>query len=159
MTQWSSEERDALIGSLASFRRAMMRDGFLGAVAATTALDLSLPQMAVLFLLDKEGGTTAGEVARLTGRSPSATSRFLDQLVKLGLVERTEDPEDRRQKRITIANPGRELVHTIEAGRAEAQLTLMEQLSLDERRQVMAAMQLLAEAARRRTDHGRNDLG
>jgi DNA-binding MarR family transcriptional regulator len=146
------QEREELIAALASMRRVMMRDGFLGALAATAALELSLPQTAVLFLMDKEGGTTAGEVARLTGRSPSATSRFLDQLVKLGLVERTEDPQDRRQKRLSITADGRALVEAIETRRAEAQLRLMERLTVDERRQVMGAFKLLAEAARGRTD-------
>jgi DNA-binding MarR family transcriptional regulator len=150
--QWSDEERDELVGLLGTLRRVMMRDGLLGAVAATAALELSLPQTAVLFLMSKEGSTTAGEVARLTGRSPSATSRFLDQLVKLGLVTRTEDPQDRRQKRLHITPAGSALVGQIETRRAEAQLGLMAKLDEAERRHVLEAFRLLARAAEGGTD-------
>lgn len=150
--QWSEAERDELVGLLGTLRRVMMRDGLLGAVAATAALELSMPQTAVLFLMSREGSSTAGEVARLTGRSPSATSRFLDQLVKLGLATRTEDPQDRRQKRLHITPAGRELVARIETRRAEAQLELMARLSEAERRRVLEAFRLLARAAEGRTE-------
>src|SRR4029434_786246 len=42
--------------------------------------------------------------------SPPATSHLIDRMVVAGLVGRSEDPIDRRHKRIAITATGRELI-------------------------------------------------
>ena len=101
-------------------------------------------------LLDAEGSSTVGDLAGDLGRSLSATSRLLDQLVRRGLVTREEDPDDRRVKRVALAEPGKALIERVQRQRAEAQLSVMAALSEAERADVMRAMALLAEAAARR---------
>ncbi len=58
--------------------------------------DFSLAQVAALYLLDDEGELTIKQVAEKIGRSLSASSRLLDQLVERGFVDRREDQQDRR---------------------------------------------------------------
>src|SRR5215210_7076715 len=51
---------------------------------------------------------TLNEVARLVGRGAPAVSRSVDSLVRSGLVERTQDPENRRRLALRITEKGRE---------------------------------------------------
>ncbi|MCC6988714.1 MAG: MarR family transcriptional regulator [Acidobacteria bacterium] len=112
--------------------------------------DLSVAQMATLMLLESEGGSTVGDLANDLGRSLSATSRLLDQMVRRGLVQRQESEHDRRVKRVTLDDAGRELIGRVQRRRAEAQFAIMAALPDDDRHLVMQAMGLLAEAAARR---------
>ncbi len=112
--------------------------------------DFSFPQLATLFLLDEAGELTIKQVTEVLGRSVSATSRLLDQLVERGLVSRREDERDRRAKRVAITESGRALITTLEQRRADVQIAVMEYLSAEERANVTRAMALLAEAGKRR---------
>lgn len=133
-------------------RRAMARDFMAHAISSLAASELSLLQMASLLLLDDGVERGVKEMAGRLGRSLSATSRLLEQLVKRGLVTRREDPEDRRARRVALSPAGRELLAALIERRAEAQLQLMEALTPEEREHVARGMTLLAEAARRKTD-------
>ncbi len=106
--------------------------------------------MVTLLLLDEEGELSIKQIAELLGRSVSATSRLIDQLVERGLVSRHEDEQDRRMKRVAITEQGRTFIATLERRRAEVQLVVMEHLSLEEQAVVAQAMALLAEASQRR---------
>jgi DNA-binding MarR family transcriptional regulator len=122
--------------------------------------DYSLPQMATLLLLDDEGELTIKRVTELLGRSISATSRLLDQLVVRGMISRREDERDRRTKRVAITEQGRALIMTLEQRRADAQIALMEYLSAEEQAEVTWAMVMLAEAGKRRkTQYGHPETG
>ncbi len=106
--------------------------------------------MATLLLLDEEGELSIKQIAELLGRSISATSRLIDQLVERGLVSRREDEQDRRMKRVAITEQGRTFIATLERQRAEVQLVVMEHLSVEEQAVVAQAMALLAKASQRR---------
>jgi DNA-binding MarR family transcriptional regulator len=143
-------EADRLTRSLTALRHAVLRDGFLDAIRAMDDHELSVAQMATLMLLEAEGSSTVGDLANDLGRSLSATSRLLDQMVRRDLISRQEAEHDRRVKRVTLAEHGRELIGRVQRRRAEAQLAVMASLSDAERADVMRAMALLAEAATRR---------
>jgi DNA-binding MarR family transcriptional regulator len=138
---------ERLYRSLCRFRREMLREGLLGAIRSGEDLDLSLIQLGVLLLLDAEGERTIKAVAEELGRSLSATSRLLDQLVRRGLLTRREDPLDRRVKRVAISDAGRALLAKIERRRAAAQLAVMARLPAAAQADVLRAMELLGEAA------------
>ena len=136
---------------IALLREFLQQSHFIFVVVHTFEdFDYSLPQMATLLLLDEEGELTIKQVAALLGRSVSATSRLLDQLVVRGMITRREDERDRRAKRVAVTSRGRALIATLEQRRADAQIAVMEYLSAEERAQVRRAMALLAEAGRTR---------
>lgn len=143
-------DADTLHASLVQLRHAVLRDGFLQAIRAMDEYDISVAQMATLMLLDAERGGTVGGLATDLGRSLSATSRLIDQLVRRGLVDRQEDDRDRRIKRVALTERGQELIGQVQRQRSEAQLAVMATLSDAERTEVMRGMSLLAEAASRR---------
>lgn len=139
---------------LVQFRHALLRDGMLDALRAIGDEDISLAQLATLFMLHNRREPTIKQVAVALGRSLSATGRLLDQLVRRGLVHRYEDGRDRRVKRVAITGQGMAFVATLAYHRAGAQLTLMRHLTAEERAEVVRGMTLLAEAARRSEGDG-----
>jgi DNA-binding MarR family transcriptional regulator len=96
------------LGRLLAYLKGAAKGNPLDAVAE---LELSVSQARTLVMLDRLGGAAA--VGVLAGRLPlsqGATSRVVEGLHKAGLVERQEDPSDRRVKRVTITAAGRETV-------------------------------------------------
>ncbi len=73
-------------------------------------IDLSFTQARTLFLLAHTGGSLPiNEIASKLGLSVAATGRNVDQLVKLGTVERQEHPDDRRVKLVSLSPTGFEI--------------------------------------------------
>lgn len=60
-------------------------------------------------------GARPGAVAELLGLEPSSVVRVIDQLIASGLVERREDPHDRRARALYLTEEGRSRVSKIEA--------------------------------------------
>ncbi len=146
-----AEDRRALLESIHATRIAMARDFLVNAIASLDEADLTLLQLGVLLVLDDGEPRTLKELAELVGRSPSATSRLVDQLVRRKLLSRQEDPEDRRARRVSRSARGARLVADLMERRTEAQLGLMEALSSEERALVMRAFAVMGEAARKST--------
>jgi len=71
---------------------------------------LTMAQMVALMILEKLGPLSVSSVAACTKLSPAAASHMVDRLVVAGLAGRTEDPSDRRAKRIAITDAGRLLI-------------------------------------------------
>ena len=147
--QLTDQRRETLARNISQLRRAIWREFLPSTLRAFGDFDFSLAQMGTLLLLEDEGELTIKQVAEQVGRSVSATSRLLDQLVRRGLVSRREDERDRRAKRVAITEQGRTLLATLEQRRVEAQLRVMEHLSAEEQADVARAMALLAEASTR----------
>ena len=133
-------------------RRSMARDFMRAAVQALGERDLTILQFGTLLLLEDGQERTVGALAEQIGRSMSATSRMIDQLVKRELLRRQEDPNDRRARRVTLSAAGRKLLLTMMRRRAEAELRLMDSLPLADQQIVVRAMELLAGAARRKAE-------
>jgi DNA-binding MarR family transcriptional regulator len=133
-------------------RRSMARDFMRAAVQALGERDLTILQFGTLLLLEDGQERTVGALAEQIGRSMSATSRMIDQLVKRELLRRQEDPNDRRARRVTLSAAGRKLLLTMMRRRAEAELRLLDSLAPADQQTVVRAMELLAGAARRKVD-------
>ncbi len=70
---------------------------------------LTVPQLMTLRLLRCTSASSVSEIASRTRLSKPATSHLVDRLVALELVERIEDPNDRRQKQISLSPKARQL--------------------------------------------------
>lgn len=133
-------------------RRAMMRGVMRSALDALGASELTLLQLGTLLLLEDGEARTVGALGEQIGRSLSATSRLVEQLVKRELLRREEDPDDRRARRVTIAARGRKLLQAMVRRRAETEMRLIAALSPEDQRTVLRGLELLAEAARKQVD-------
>jgi DNA-binding MarR family transcriptional regulator len=97
------------------------------------SLELSISQVKALHLLDLVGPRTLGELAGQIHLSPAATGRAVDDMHRMGLVERFEDAADRRVRRVRITSGGTDLLARI----ADSRKAVLEELvgMLDERDQ------------------------
>jgi len=156
ITKMNKNENELISWSISQLRRNMIREFAFRVVQTFEDFDYSLPQLATLLLLDEEGEQTIKGVSELLGRSFSATSRLLEQLVVRGMINRREDEHDRRVKRVAITAQGRTLVETLEQQRADVQIAAMEYLSPEERAEAVRGMVLLVEATRRMQEERRD---
>lgn len=75
-------------------------------------------------LSDSPGEPTVKELAERMGLSLPGASRAADALLRRGWLERREDEQDRRMKRLAITDDGRALLRRVE----EARLTGLEEV-------------------------------
>jgi len=108
---------------------------------------LTLSQLKILMLLSRHGNVSGGELAALLGIGLAALSGMIDRLVLQDLVTRTEDPHDRRVRRIGLTKTGSELIASIFNAGAEKMRSLLSRLSADELDVVGQATLLLVKAA------------
>lgn len=133
--------------------RALWRELVVGFASQLAELRLGFTQLAALYVLADGSTTTIGELAEALGRSPSATSRLVDGLVRRRLVERREEPEDRRQRSIWLTHRGQALLWAVDRARADQFLTTVRPLPTAER--AIVAMGVAALATRAFSRRGR----
>lgn len=76
-------------------------------VEGLTRLNLSFAQMRLLMVLSRhEEPVPINELAEGARLSVASAGRNVDALVTLGLVDRREDPSDRRVKRVSLSAAG-----------------------------------------------------
>jgi len=124
--------------------RALWRELVIGFAYQLGDLRLGFTQLAALYVLADGGTTTIGELAESIGRSPSATSRLVDGLVRRRLVERREELEDRRQRTLLLTQRGRALLRVVDRARADQFLTAVRPLPTAERAIVAMGVAALA---------------
>ncbi|MFT4188673.1 MAG: MarR family transcriptional regulator [Aeromicrobium sp.] len=77
------------------------------AVRALADSDISFSQARMIFCVARgREPLTISEIAHGIGLSTAAAGRNVDQLVKLGFVERHENPDDRRIKLVSLTEAG-----------------------------------------------------
>jgi DNA-binding MarR family transcriptional regulator len=64
----------------------------------------------------------------------------VDQLARRGLLDRREDADDRRCKRLSITDAGRELVHRLDDARRDALEAFAQGIDPAQREQLVAAL-------------------
>ena len=72
-------------------------------------------QFSTLARLDRQDGQSQNEVAEALEVQPIAMVRLVDQLSAEGLVERRNDPADRRVNRLHITEAGRKRVRALDS--------------------------------------------
>lgn len=103
---------------------------------------LTLTQLSVLSRLEREGPSTARELASAERVAPQSVARVVTELAGAQLLDRTPDPRDGRQVQLRITGRGSELLAEDRRGR-EAWLA-----GAMRRRLTGSEQQLLAVAAR-----------
>lgn len=96
-------------------------------------------------LLSAIGGkepATLNEVAKVIGRGAPAVSRSVDVLVRAGLVERTQDPSNRRRLALRVTQTGRDQLSKHIAG-GPALKKKLERLAHSELRALERAIEIL----------------
>jgi DNA-binding MarR family transcriptional regulator len=109
-------------------------------------LELSFSQLkAAQVLADADAPLPLGALAERLGLSLPAVSRAVDGLVKRGLCTRTEDPADRRSKRVVVTPAGRRLYERVYALRVAAVRKFVERLEPEQREALATGLRSIAE--------------
>jgi len=85
---------------------------------------------------------TLNEIAKAVGRGAPAVSRSVDALVRAGLVERTQDPDNRRRLALRLTKEGQARLEKRSAG-GSALLIKLERLAHSELRALERAMEIM----------------
>ena len=99
---------------------------------------LSLPQLGTLHFLHAEGAQSVSAIAHHLHLSLAATSHLIERLVGRGLLTRREDPADRRQKLVGLADEGVALVRGVQAEAVASINGLLDAVPSDLRRRLDA---------------------
>jgi DNA-binding MarR family transcriptional regulator len=103
--------------------------------------DLSFSQMKALHYVHGEEDLSVKALGETLGLSLAAMSRAADELVQRGLMDRTEDPADRRIKRLRLTKKGHELVMKMRELRMAGFEQFVATLSSKERAQLVKALE------------------
>lgn len=114
---------------------------------------LSMPQFHTMLRLYYRKSSGVSDIAQDVGFTRAASSQMIDRLVQQGLVERVENPADRRERVITLSLDGQELIEQIIASRRQWMENLTNVLTPGEQGQIIDAMTLLSRAARELENH------
>jgi DNA-binding MarR family transcriptional regulator len=102
---------------------------------------LTIPQIVTLHVLKCSGPKSVGDIAGCVKLSNAATSHLIERLVRMGMVHREEDAEDRRQKKVTVSPTGDALLGRLMAARRESLCSALRLLRPATRKALGKAMQ------------------
>ncbi|MFN0072522.1 MAG: MarR family winged helix-turn-helix transcriptional regulator [Chloroflexota bacterium] len=111
------------------------------------AVELTMPQLKVLFRLNAQGPARVGALARALRVTLPTMTGILDRLVEQGLIRRDEDPTDRRLVISRLTPEGQELVDQLQAAGRTRLARVYEALSPDDLARHVAALECVLHAA------------
>ena len=113
------------------------------------ATGLSMPQFGILMQLHYRGNCAVGDISDRFDITNAAASQLVDKLVQNRLIQREEDPKDRRAKLLNLTDKGKELIQKGIEERYRWVDQLAEKLTAEERAKVNEAITILTEAAKK----------
>lgn len=115
-------------------------------------VDLTMQQLRGLMEVAREPGIAGHSLGERLGVSPPTASGIIDRLVDKGLVRRTEDPDDRRVRRVTLTEAGQEQVLTMDSIFGRMLAEVVQAMSLDDLDLLLRSSQVILEALDRVAD-------
>ena len=141
-----------LAQTLQEWSEVFMRHSFRDFKQFMDGNGLSPSQVNTLFRLHHGGPCGVSEIGSLLGVTNAASSQLIDRLSLQGLIERTEDPADRRAKQIAITSKGRALLEDGIATRRRWMEALTCELTPEQQETIISALMVLTVTARRLED-------
>lgn len=114
--------------------------------------DLSAHQASILDHLDSKSGTSVLEIARHLGVTASTMSLSLDRLERANYIRRERDDVDRRRTLVYLTPAGDRIKRQAKVLEPELVGAMLDRLPALQRKQALAGLQLLAEAANQLID-------
>jgi DNA-binding MarR family transcriptional regulator len=107
-----------------------------------------MPQFGILMQLHYRGDCAVGDISDRFDITNAAASQLVDKLVQSGLIQREEDPKDRRAKLLNLTDKGKELIQQGIEDRYRWVNQLTTKLTADDRAKVVEALQIMTQAAK-----------
>ena len=105
--------------------------------------NLSMSQMGALMNVHRHRMCNVSEIGDELGVTSAAASQMLERLVQQELIERTEDPNDRRAKQIVLTDEGYQIIHESFRARHGRLNELAASFTPDEQTLILTALRLL----------------
>ena len=138
--------RDRLIDDAMQAQKQIVRAMHTAAEPTWLQLDLTMAQLKGLLAL-ADSPMTIGQLAEALGSGKPTASILVERLVQLGLVERAEDPLDRRRTIARVTAQGEELVTRLRQGGRDRLRAWLSRLDDDDLAALVQGLQALATAA------------
>lgn len=143
--QWSDPFAAILHEWAAVFLHRSMRNF----IRYTRDSGLSMSQIGAMFHIHREGCSGVSELGDDLGVTSAAASQMLERLVQQGLVTRSEDPADRRLKKLVLTEKGIQVIQEGMQARQGWLDDLAKTLSDSEKDHVVVALKILIDKAKR----------
>jgi len=117
---------------------------------------LSPTVIASLASIERHGVVTPGELARIEGVQRPTITRVIGRLLDAGLIERREDPNDRRCALLSLSEPGRRYLEEHRSRKSAWLANLIEEMPEEDARTLARAAEILTGALQ---SHRTGELG
>lgn len=138
--QVTQEEIDAVLGACRLLVAISVRS------MAQVGDEVGAMQLRAMVVVASRGTLSLGPLAEAVGISLSTASRMCDRMVEAGLLNRADDPNDRRQVVLTLTPAGQALVQQVMRERSEALTGVLNRLSKADRKRLAAVLPRFVEA-------------
>jgi len=119
------DEREELIARIERAERVIHQVAVRNRSGGIFATDLTVQQLRLVVILALEGDQSAVQLAEILGVGLPTLTGIVDRLETRSLVQRQPDPHDRRVRRISLTDGGKQLVADFaEFGREHKQRVL-----------------------------------
>jgi DNA-binding MarR family transcriptional regulator len=141
------EDHARLVRQVLDLRADLVRS--LRPARAWLDVDLTMSQVKVLFVLYSDGSASMGQLAASLGVTLSTVSGIVDRLVEHGVVQREENPHDRRLVVCRLTQRGDDTADRLyQAGQSQF-ADLLDDLAPAALRTVAEGLRILSEASHR----------
>lgn len=111
------------------------------------ATGLSMPQFGILMQLHYRQNCGISDLSERFDITNAAASQLVDKLVQSGLIQREEDPNDRRAKLLNLTEKGKKLIQQGIEERYRWVDQVAAKLTPEERTKLAEAMEIVTQAA------------
>ena len=108
---------------------------------------LSMPQFGILMQVHHRANCAIGDIGEHFDITNAAASQLVEKLVQSGLIQREEDPQDRRAKVLNLTDKGRKFIQQGVEERHRWVDELAGKLTAEERAKVTEALHIMTQAA------------
>lgn len=112
------------------------------------ATGMSMPQFGILMQLHYRHNCGVSDLSERFDITNAAASQLVDKLVQGGLIQREEDPNDRRAKLLNLTEKGRGLIQRGMEERYRWVNQVAAKLTPEERAKVAEALEIMTQAAK-----------
>ena len=120
---------------------------------------VTLPQLRALVMIASRRAMNLGAVAQGLGVHPSNATRLVERLVVAGLVDRRDDPADRRNLVLELSAAGYDLVNRVMDDRRVAIGRILDRMPAESRRELVSVLRSFADAGGETPDDAVWSLG
>jgi DNA-binding MarR family transcriptional regulator len=138
-------ERSRLLDEIGALEIRLLALGLPEQTSSLLDYDLTLQQIRAFAFILARGKTSISKVGDALGIRPNVATGIIQRLVDRGLIERHEDPVDRRIRLLTVTDRGLALIDELSGIVLAKARELLDRLSdeqLHQMRDILAAMEL-----------------